>query len=121
MPTAPRSNAEQSASSSRAQSLRSFLTEVRTLIGDEHVIEDRVALERRSRETGPVTVVPPALIYPGNTDEIRSVVLVANRNGVKFHVASRGLNYGYGGNNFIDETAVVMVLERMNRVLEVNE
>ena len=101
--------------------IEAFLAEVRNLLGEEHVVESDAELELRSRETGHVANQPRALVYPGNTDEVRAVVLCANRYVVKLHVGSRGLNYGYGGNNFTDRTAVVIVLSRMDRVVHVDD
>ena len=62
-----------------------------------------------------------AAVAPGNTDELRQVLQVANRFRVPLWPVSMGKNFAYGTAAPALRGSVVLDLKRMNRVLEVNE
>ena len=102
-------------------SIVNFLDELKKLLGEIYVIDSLEQLVVKTRETGHVTHRPRALVYPSCVSEVQQVVHLANKHHCKIFACSRGQNWGYGGNNLLDEDTVVIVLERMNRILEVNE
>ena len=98
-----------------------FLNELKKTLGDSSVIDSIKQVAAKTKETGHITHQPRGLVYPSSTQEVQQVVRLANKHQCKIFACSRGQNWGYGGNNFLDEDTVVVVLERMNRILEVNE
>ena len=50
-----------------------------------------------------------------------AIMSIAARHGVPVWPFSRGNNWGYGTKNALEPEAIIVVLERMNRILEVND
>jgi 4-cresol dehydrogenase (hydroxylating) len=97
-----------------------FLERARRILGADHVITSHAEIELRSRDPVPGAVPPLAFIYPGSSEEVREVVQLADRSGVTIWPHSSGRNWGWS-NSPIEEGSVVMILERMNRILRVDE
>ena len=103
---------------SRSQRTHSAL---HAALGAEHVCTDR-------RRPGPLLEVHhpwqslcSAVVFPGSTEEVAAVLRIANEHRVPVWPSSGGRNWGYGATLAIEDGAIVMILERMNRILEVNE
>jgi 4-cresol dehydrogenase (hydroxylating) flavoprotein subunit len=95
--------------------------ELRSAIGDEFVFTDSAQLERYSLCTIPQQLTCAAVVFPASTEEVAAVVRIAGRHGIPVWPSSKGRNWGYGTTLAVEEGAIVMILERMNRILEVNE
>ena len=100
--------------------LTTFLEACRRELGSEQVVESGDRLENVSRDPVSSCTPPAAAVYPGDTREVSEVVKLAAQHGVKIWVYSTGLNWGYC-NTAIEEGCVVMILSRMNRILELDE
>lgn len=85
------------------------------------VIDDHGSLERAGRATIPGPKQPGAVVFPTSVEEVATVVRLANQFGVPIWPVSKGRNWGYGSATPALENTVVLHLERMNRVLEVDE
>ncbi len=114
---------------SQAQSVRvvdidtghqQFLRQVRQVLGSEHVITDPAELERRARDTVPGRILPLAFVFPGSAKDVSEVVRLADHYGVSVWPHSSGRNWGWS-NSPTEAGSVVMILERMNRIVAVNE
>lgn len=101
-------------------SLVRALARFRALLGPEHVLEDEAGLARAGRTTIPDPVPPAAVVRPGSADEVQALVRVAVEEGVPLWPASRGKNWGYGTLTPARSGTVVVLLERMDRILEVD-
>src|SRR5215467_4504241 len=97
-----------------------FLDRVVQALGADHVVRSPAEIEILSRDTVPGRVLPLAFLYPGSSKEVSDVVLLANDYQVTIWPHSTGRNWGWS-NSPLTENSVVMILERMNRILEVNE
>jgi 4-cresol dehydrogenase (hydroxylating) len=97
-----------------------FLEHARRILGEDHVVTSPAEIELRSRDPVPGAIPPLAFVYPGSTEEVREVVRLADRCGVPVWPHSSGRNWGWS-NSPTQEGSVVMILERMNRILRVNE
>ncbi|KAI8650209.1 hypothetical protein LRP88_14701 [Fusarium phalaenopsidis] len=65
--------------------------------------------------------VSSATVYPGNTAEVQTVVLWANKHTIPIYPISMGRNLGYGGAAPRVRGSVVVDLgKRMNQILEIN-
>ena len=94
---------------------------LRAVLGSEHVLTDAPSLERHSRCTIPWQSCCAAVVFPGSADEVAQVVRIAARHKIALWTSSTGRNWGYATTLAIDDGAIVMILERMNRIVEVNE
>ena len=100
------------------------------IVGQENISEDMAVIDGYAftgQHTAAVKRVdaayrfhvrPAAIIMPGTTHEIQSIVKLCNRLNIK----TTALSTGYGSNNQLEsEGEVVMDLRRMNRILELDE
>jgi 4-cresol dehydrogenase (hydroxylating) len=95
--------------------------EMRAAVGSDHVVLDSEALARHSRDTIPWQRTCSAVVYPGSRDEVCAIVKIAGQHRLPLWTFSKGKNWGYGATMAAQEGGVILMLERMNRILEVNE
>lgn len=62
--------------------------------------------------------MPDAVVFPGSAEEIAAIVRLANKH--RFPVVPRGAGTGRSGGSVPIEGGVVLVLTRLNRILEIN-
>jgi 4-cresol dehydrogenase (hydroxylating) flavoprotein subunit len=62
-----------------------------------------------------------AALLPASVDEIRAVLRIANQFRIPLWTVSTGRNFAYGGAAPRLAGSVVLDLQRMNRIIEVNE
>ncbi|MGQ9861345.1 MAG: FAD-binding oxidoreductase [Thiobacillaceae bacterium] len=98
-----------------------LLAELRAVVGEAHVHTGDDERARRSRCTIPWQSRCAAVVYPGTTEEVARVLRLANRHRLPVWPYSTGRNWGYGTTLAPQDGAIVMVLARMDRILEVNE
>jgi len=98
-----------------------LLAELRAAVGQAHVLTGADDLERHSRCTLPWDSRCAAVVLPGSADEVAQVLLAAGRHGVPVWPYSTGRNWGYGATLAPEPGAIVLLLARMDRILEVNE
>lgn len=106
-----------------ASALSQFLTAVSSKLGSEAVDTSAGALDNAGRHTLPdADHVPPAILYPGSTDDVQTIVALANQFRVPLFPISAGQNLGLGSRAPMASGQVVVELgRRMNRVIEVND
>lgn len=97
------------------------IDELKQIVGEAHVVDAPADVERRARVTIPRRKMPRAFVYPGSTAEVQQIVALANRHQILLWPCSTGRNWGYGAATPQVEGSLVVVLERIDRVLEVNE
>lgn len=90
-------------------------------IGYDNVILELDELEVISRTCIPYQKIPAAVVYPVNIEQVQFVVRTAIEYGVPIWPVSTGKNWGYGEKTACYPGGITMVLERMSRILEVNE
>ncbi len=100
---------------------QALASELQAIVGDDHLCTNSDDLDRYSRCTIPWQSRCAAVVFPGSAEEVAAVVKIAARHRMPVWPSSKGRNWGYGTTLAIDDGALVMILERMNRVLEVNE
>ncbi len=96
----------------------------RTIVGKDHVHTGDVLssyVDPYSIENDPDAHSVPAAIAPGSAEQVQAIMQVANQYKVPLWPISCGKNHGYGGAAPRMAGTVVLDLNRMNRVLEVNE
>lgn len=95
--------------------------ELRAALGAEHVCTGAEELDRYSRCTIPWESRCAAVLFPGSAQEVSAVLKIANVHQLKVWPFSGGRNWGYGTTLAVEAGAIVMLLQRMNRILQVNE
>jgi glycolate oxidase len=93
--------------------------ELRRICGPDHVLTDTHQL--RTYESDGLRhyrVAPPLAVLPGSADEVRGVVSACHR--AKVPWVARGAGTGLSGGAIPVEDGVLIVLTRLNRILEVD-
>jgi len=98
-----------------------IVNQLREAVGIEHVLTAPSELDQYSRCTIPWQRSCAAVVFPGSAEEVAQVVKIAGRHKIPIWPFSTGRNWGYGTTLATEHGAIVMILERMNRILEVNE
>ncbi len=101
--------------------LRKLLAELRQFLPDEQVVVGADEVSRLSAVTQHRSFPPQVYVYPASRDELPVIIRLANHHGVPVYVLSRGRNWGYGSATGPPGTAVCIVLERMNRIISVDD
>ena len=95
--------------------------QLKAIVGSEFVCTSSEDLDRYSRCTIPWQKRCAAVVFPGSGEEVSRVIKLAGEHGLTIWPFSTGKNWGYGASLATEDGAIVLILERMNRVLEVNE
>lgn len=94
---------------------------LKSIVGDQFV---EFSSERRTYHSNamlPTWQECQVIVHPSSAHEVAEIVKFANQNGLKIWAFSTGKNWGYGTTQALHHGAIVMVLDRMNRIIEVNE
>lgn len=95
--------------------------ELLSILGPEGFVADPVEIELRTRTCLPMRTTPSYLVYPADVAQVQAVVHVARRFEVPIWPVSTGKNFGYGEKSAVYDGGITMVLERMNRIIYVDE
>ena len=97
------------------------MVEMRAAVGSDNVLLESEALARYSCDTIPWQRTCSAVVYPSSRDEVCAIVKIAAQHQLPLWTFSKGKNWGYGASMAAQNGAVILPLERMNRILEVNK
>lgn len=92
-----------------------------SILGPDGVVSDADAIERTTRTCLPFHALASVVVYPSTAEQVQSVVQVASKADVPIWPVSTGKNFGYGEKTAVYEAGITMVLERMNRIWQVDE
>jgi len=96
-----------------------FVTACEDVVGAAHVRQDEPSLVAYGMDALQRGRPADLVVLPGSTDEIAAVVGLCAEAGVP--VVPRGAGTGYSGGAVPTEGGVVLSLERLNRILEIDE
>lgn len=96
------------------------ISKIITVVGDEYITTEADMLHKYSRTTLKKNIVPAAIVKPGNKEELKRLVEVANENSTKLYPISKGKNWGYGSACAVQNGQIIVDLSRMNHIIEVN-
>lgn len=96
------------------------LAEISQIIGAEHLIHNSEEVRQKSQDIIPKTHRAIAFASPGTIAEIQKILAVAKRYQLPLWPVSQGKNWGYGGASPSQENSLILVLSRLNRIVEVN-
>ncbi len=100
--------------------IEAALDAMRSVVGSQHVVAEGEELVAQARATIVDPIPPAALVRPGSVDEVRELVRIANRHRVPLWPCSKGNNWGYGTRTPARPGTVTVLLERMDRILELD-
>ena len=95
-----------------------FLKALRSVVGREHVLHKPEDLLVYELDGTIDRSLPEAVVFPGNTEEVRGVVRVCNARGIP--VTPRGAGTGLSGGAVPARQGVVLATARMRRILDVD-
>jgi 4-cresol dehydrogenase (hydroxylating) len=96
----------------------------RAIVGAQHVVNSATALSAYLDPFAPgerEAFAASAALLPASVDEIRAVLRIANQYRIPLWTVSTGRNFAYGGAAPRLTGSVVLDLQRMKRIVEVNE
>ena len=92
-------------------------------VGEEHALrsqEERDTYRDPFWNLGDRTYDSSLVLFPQDTEQVRTIVKIANDHGVPLWTSSQGRNNGYGGPSPRVRGSVLLSLREMNRVLEID-
>lgn len=94
--------------------------ELRAIVGDRYYRDDMEALVAHSYDGTPMLQsLPDAVVYPESTEQVAALMKVLSKH--KIPVVSRGSGSNLCGGTVPVRGGVVMVMHRMNRILEIDK
>ena len=97
------------------------IAEITAIVGANNIVADDASIIDRTKDIGLWHRRGAAVVYPGTAEEVASVMKVAARYKLPVWPFSKGKNWGYGATMPYRDGTLVLVLERMNRIIEVNQ
>ena len=91
------------------------------IVGPDSVVSDAEAIERTTRTCLPFHALASVVVYPSTAAQVQAVVKAALKADVPIWPVSTGKNFGYGEKTAVYDAGITMVLERMNRICQVDE
>ena len=99
---------------------KTIIQKIEDIVGEEHLLNTRERLEDYSHDETPnLSAYPEAVAKPTTAEEISELVKLANRE--NFPVVVRGGGTGVTGGALAIHGGLIISLERMNRILEIDE
>jgi glycolate oxidase len=97
-----------------------FLQQFKTMVGGNYVFTDEETLYNYSHdETEKLSYLPSVVVKPRTAEEISAVMKLCNAH--KIPVTPHGAGTGLSGGTLPIQAGVVISLERMNKILEIDE
>ncbi len=94
------------------------LAALRAIVGDEHVTTSRAALLTHSFDATQRQYLPEVVVHPGSTEEVAAIVRLAAEH--RLPLLPRGAGSGFTGGALPVQGGIVVVLTRMNRIVEID-
>ena len=89
-----------------------IISALAAVLGKQYVQSNDVYRQQHSQVTMPIQTLCSAVVYPQSVTEIQQILQIAAQYKLQVWPFGRGNNWGYG--------AIIMILERMNQIIEVN-
>ena len=102
-------------------SLQDALHEFKNAIGETNVKYDSNTITSFQTATFATNHTIPAVIRPGNRDEVQECLRIANSYKTPIYPISTGKNIGYGSRVPTADGCIVMELSRLNKIVEYND
>ncbi len=96
-----------------------IISELKTIVGAANVSTEQADLLCYSYDATQQQFLPEAVVHPGSTEEISRILKLANRE--KIPVFPRGAGSGFTGGALPTKGGIVLVTERMDKILAIDE
>jgi len=96
-----------------------ILKEISSIVGPEHLTTNKDQLEKHGSDGTKMAFLPDAVVFPGTSQEISQIFLVANRE--SFPIIPRGAGSGMTGGALPVQAGLVLAMDRFNRILSIDE
>lgn len=93
-------------------------TELETIVGREYVSTAQSDRITHSYDATKEQFLPDVVVYTENTEQVRKIALLANEH--KIPILPRGAGSGFTGGTLPVKGGIVLVLTRMNRILQID-
>ena len=100
------------------QLTEAHLQALREIVGAEHLATSRTELLSHSFDATQRQFMPNVVVHPHTTEEVAAIVQLAARHGLP--ILPRGAGSGFTGGALPVRGGIVLVLTRMNRILEID-
>jgi 4-cresol dehydrogenase (hydroxylating) flavoprotein subunit len=97
------------------------IAEITAIVGANNIVADDASIIDRTKDIGLWHRRGAAVVYPGTAEEVAGIMKIAARYKLPVWPFSKGKNWGYGATMPYRDGTLVLVLERMNRIIEVNQ
>ncbi len=104
-----------------AQNLPQAIQAWETLLGSEHVLTSEKDRQAAQTATFATFQTIPAILRPGQRQELVDLLAIANRFRIPVYPVSSGKNWGYGSRVPPADESVLVDLSRLNQIIEYNE
>jgi len=98
-----------------------LLATLEQILGLEGLVSSADAVEQRTRSCLPFDTLASAVACPATVEQVQAVVRAAGAANVPIWPVSTGKNFGYGENSTPYDAGITMMLQRMNRIVHVDE
>ncbi len=92
--------------------------QIRDMVGKENFFDDKETRICYSYDATNIRYLPDLIVYPRTREQISAVLKLANE--AKFPVIPRGAGTGFTGGTLPVEGGVILVLTKMNRILQID-
>ncbi|WP_133513133.1 FAD-binding oxidoreductase [Candidatus Thiosymbion oneisti] len=103
------------------ENLRNTAMAWRKVLGSDYVLTDQPTRTAAQTATFVTTQTVPAVIRPGNREEVQACVKIANQYKTPIYPISTGKNWGYGSRVPIQDGCVVMDLGRLDKIADYDD
>ncbi|MDF1753490.1 MAG: FAD-binding oxidoreductase [Verrucomicrobiales bacterium] len=91
------------------------------IVGEKYILGHQDHLDPYCRDTIPFEKNCRFVVLPASAEEVAEIVRTASNFDIPIWAYSTGKNWGYGATIAARDGAIIMILQRMNRILEVDE
>ncbi len=97
---------------------QTIVKQIRNIVGKENVFEDKETRICYSYDATNIKYLPDLVVYPRTREQIAAILKLANE--ARFPVIPRGAGTGFTGGTLPVEGGVVLVLTKMNQILQID-
>ncbi len=97
---------------------KAIVKQIANVVGKENVVEDRETKICYSYDATNIRYLPDLIVFPRTPQQISEILKLANQS--HFAVIPRGAGTGFTGGTLPVEGGVVLVLTKMNKILQID-
>jgi len=91
---------------------------LKKIVGSNDVLTSKISMEIYAYDSSPFVYQPGAVVFPESAEEVAEIMKLANETGIK--VVPRGAGTGLSGGAVTPDGGIVLVLTKMDRILDID-